>query len=139
MLTPRQSTIAAAAGPSYWSLLFSDDHANVDSEAAFPLLSASIKKACTNLETTFTALAGYAGATLILAYHLSEHYKNDARSIFIASKRTAEELAELNGHTPVPHKEAISAINKILYSDSMELKLWLLVDIIRTANNIIEM
>lgn len=138
MLTPRQSAIAATAGPSYWSPLFSDDHANVDSEAAFPLLSTSIKKECTSLETTFTALAGYAGATLILAYHLSEHYKNDARSIFIASKRTAAELTELNGHTPVPHKEAISAINKILYSDSVESKLWLLVDIIRIANHITE-
>ena len=136
MLTPRQSIIAATAGPRRWSPLFSDDHANVSSEATFPLLNASIKQGCATLESTLTALAGYAGATLILAYHLSEYSKNDAQSIFLASKNTAEELAELNGHTPVPHKEAISAINKILYSDSVEPKFWLLVDIIRIANHI---
>lgn len=136
MLTPRQSTIVATAGPRRWGSLFSDDHVNVSPQAALPLLSASIKQGCTSLESTFIALAGYTGATLILAYHISEHSNNDARSVFIAAKRTAEELAELNGHTPVPHREAISAINKILYSDSAEPKVWLLVDIIRIANHI---
>lgn len=136
MLTPRQSIIATTAGPRRWSPLFSDDHTNLSSGAAFPLLSASIKQECVSLESTLTALAGYAGATLILAYNLSEYSKNDAQSIFLTSKNTAEELAELNGYTPVPHKEAISAISKILYADSAELKLWLLIDIIRIANHI---
>nr|DAN19777.1 MAG TPA: hypothetical protein [Caudoviricetes sp.] len=136
MLTPRQSIIATTAGPNNWQSLFSNDHANVDSEAAFPLLNTSIKQECTSLESAFSALAGYAGAAIILAYCISEHSTRDARTIFLASKRTAAELTELNGHTPVPHKEAISAINKILYSDNTELKLWLLVDIIRIANHI---
>lgn len=100
MLTPRQSTIATTAGPNSWPSLFSDDHANVDSEAALPLLNASIKQGGDSLESTFIALAGYAGATLILAYHLSEHYKNDARSIFIASKRTAAEPKLSSKATP---------------------------------------
>lgn len=136
MLTPRQSVIATTAGPSHWASLFADDHMSVGSEAAFPLLNASLKQGCTSLESTFTALAGYAGAALILAYHISEHSKRDARSIFTTSTRAAVELTELNGHTPVPHKEAISAINKILYSDNMGAKFFLLIDIIRTANHI---
>ena len=136
MLTPRQTAIAATAGPNHWDALIANDHANINPETAFQFLNTSLKQECASLESTFTALAGYAGATLVLAYYISEHSTHDARSIFTASKCAAAELTELNGHTPVPHKEAIIAINKILYSDNVEPKFWLLIDIIRTANHI---
>nr|DAX45587.1 MAG TPA: hypothetical protein [Caudoviricetes sp.] len=138
MLTPRQSLIATKAGPGQWAPLFSADHTDTRPEAAFPLLNTALMQCCTTIESTIIALSGYAGTALIITYHLSSHATSDAHSIFTHSKRAAESLAATNSHTPLPHKEAISAANKILYSnDPLALRL-LLIDIIRTANHITE-
>ena len=138
MLTPRQANIAATAGPKQWHHLISADHADTHPEAASPLLNAALKQQCTTLDSTFIALSGYTGAALILAYRIASHSTADAHSALIACRRTAEELTAINGYTQPPHKDTISAINKILYSNDPLAYAMLLVDIIRTANHITE-
>ena len=86
--------------------------------------------------STFIALAGYAGATLILSYRIASHSDKDAIAVFVGCRRTAEELESINGYTPVNPKGAISAINKILYCNDNTAFIMLLVDIIRIANHV---
>ena len=136
MLTPRQSAIAATSGPQRWGSLIAGDHAHTTPESAFPLLSAAIKQQCNTLESTLTALTGYAGATLILSYRIASHSNKDAIAVFVGCRRTADELENINGYTPVNPKGAISAINKILYSNDNTAFIMLLVDIIRIANHV---
>ncbi len=137
MLTPRQANIAATAGPANWHHLISADHADTHPEAAFPLLNATLKQQCTTLDSAFIALSGYAGAALILAYRIASHSTADARSALIACRRTAEELTAINGCTQPSHKDTISAINRILYSNDPLAYAMLLVDITRTAYHIV--
>lgn len=105
-------------------------------ESASPLLKTSIRHSSTTLESTFIALAGYAGATLILTYHIASHSPHGALAIFKACRRTANELEGTNGYTEANPTDAISAINKILHSTDTTAHIMLLVDIIRIANHI---
>lgn len=126
------------AGPASWHHLISADHANTHPEAAFPILDAALKQQCTTLDSALIALSGYAGAALILAYQIASHSTADAHSVLITCGRTAEDLTAINGYTQPSRKAAISAINKILYSNDPLAHTMLLIDIIRIAYRITE-
>lgn len=96
----------------------------------------AIKQECNTLESAPITLAGYAGSALILSYRIASHSNNDATTVFVACEHTAKELENINGYTPVNPEGAISAINKILYSNDNAAFTMLLVDIIRIANYI---
>ena len=136
MLTPRQAAIAATAGPENWDALISADHARVTPGAALPLISTALRQQRNTVEGTFTALAGLAGAALILSYSIADTSRYHALEVFRGCRHTANNL-EYTG-TPVDYKSAISAANKILYSHDTLAYAMLLVDIIRIANHITE-
>lgn len=136
MLTPRQAAIAATAGPDNWGALISADHARVAPETALPLINTALRQQCNTVEGAFTALAGLAGAALVLSYSIADTSRHHALEVFRECRNTANNL-ECAG-TPVDYKSAISAVNKILYSRDTLASAMLLVDIIRIANHITE-
>ena len=136
MLTPRQANIAAAAGPKNWGFLISGDHADTHPEAASPLLDVAFRQSCNTLESTFTALSGLAGAALILAHRNAAYSTRNALDVFRGCRRTANDLEDLNGHTPVGYQDAITSASKILYGGDPTALAMLLIDVIRVANHI---
>lgn len=136
MLTPRQAAIAATAGPQNWDALIADDHAGTSPEAALPLISTALRRQCNTAEGALAALAGLAGAALILSYSIADTSRHNALEVFRGCRNTANNL-ECAG-TPVDYKSAISAVNKILYSRDTLASAMLLVDVIRIANHITE-
>ena len=136
MLSPRQSSIAATAGPENWAFLISGDHADLDPEAALPLIDAALRQQCNTLESAFSALSGLAGAALILAHSIAAQSTHSALNVYRRCKRTADALEDTN--TPIEYKDAIGAANRILYSRDPVALSALLIDVIRVANHITE-
>lgn len=136
MLTPRQAAIAATAGPENWGALISADHTHVAPESSLPLISTALRQQCNTAEGAFTALASLAGAALVLSYSIADTSRYHALEVFRGCRHTANNL-EYTG-TPVDYKSAVSAVNRILYSNDPVALAMLLVDIIRTANHITE-
>lgn len=134
MLPPRQAAIAATAGPENWGALIADDHASASPTAALPLINTALRQQCNTIEGAFTALAGLAGAALILSYSIADTSRHHALEVFRECRHTANNL-ECAG-TPVDHKSAISAVNRILYSNEPVALTMLLIDTIRIANHI---
>ena len=134
MLTPRQAAIATTASPQNWDALIADDHAGASPEAALPLINTALRQQCNTIEGALTALASLAGATLILSYSISDTSRHHALEVFRVCRHTANNL-ECAG-TPVDYKSAISAVNRILYSNDPLALSTLLVDVIRIANHI---
>lgn len=134
MLTPRQSAIAATAGPQNWDALITNDHACASPEAALPLINTALRQQCNTIEGAFTALTGLAGAVLILSYSIADASRSNALEVFRGCRHTANNLEHAG--TPVDYKSAISAVNKILYSRDTLASTMLLIDVIRIANHI---
>ena len=82
MLTPRQATIAATTGPKNWGALIADDHTSASPEAALPLINTALKQQCNTVEGAYTALAGLAGAPLILSYSIADTSRYNALEVF---------------------------------------------------------
>ena len=140
MLTPRQTAAAAIAGPTNWWHLIQNDHIEVRPEGAVSLLAGPLNGGSVEptIERAITALFSLAGASLILANAAASQSIYTAREVFLAAKKTAEDLGS---YAPTPHpavsnERAWWAAVKILQSGSGDAFLWLLVDIIRIANHI---
>lgn len=140
MLTPRQTTAAAIAGPTSWWHLIQNDHIEVRPEGATSLLAGPLNGGNVEptIERAITDLSSLAGASLILANAAASQSIYTAREVFLAAKKTAEDLGS---YAPTPHpavsnERAWWAAVKILQSGSGDAFLWLLVDIIRLANHI---
>lgn len=136
MLTPRQSAIAATAGPENWDALIANDHIRVSPEAARPFITTALRQQCNTIEGAFTALASLAGAALILSYNIADTSRSNALEVFRGCRHTANNLERAG--TPVDYKSAISAVNKILYSRDTLASAMFLIDVIRIANHITE-
>ena len=140
MLTPRQALVAAAAGPSNWWHLIKNDHTEMRPEGAIPILAGPLTRGNSEptIDQTIASLFSFAGASLILANAAASQSTYTAREVFLAAKKTAEDL---DSYAPTPHptvsnERAWWAAVKILQSGSGDAYLWLLVDIIRIANHI---
>lgn len=140
MLTPRQAVAAGLAGPNNWWHLIKNDHTEMRPEGAIPILAAPLNRgnAEPTIEQAIITLFSFAGASLILANAAASQSTYTAREVFLAAKKTAEDL---DSYAPTPHPAASNerawwAAVKILQSESGDAILWLLVDIIRVANHI---
>lgn len=142
MLTPRQTAAAAIAGPTSWWYLIQNDHIEMRPEGAVSLLAGPLNggNVKPTIERTITDLSSLAGASLILANTIASQTTCTAREVFLAAKKTAEDLSS---YATTPHPVASNeriwwAAVKILQSGSGDACLWLLVDIIRIAYHLIE-
>lgn len=141
MLTPRQAIAASIAGPNNWWHLIQNDHTEMRPEGAITLLAGPLNggNAKPTIEGTIASLFSLAGASLIIANAAASQSIHTAREVFLAAKKTAEDL---DSYAPTPHpadsnERAWRAAVKILQSGSGDAFLWLLVDIIRIANHTI--
>lgn len=141
MLTPRQAAAVAIAGPSKWWHLIQNDHTEMRPEGTISLLAAPLNGGNVEptIERVIASLSSFAGASLILANAVASQSTYTAREVFLAAKKTAEDL---DSYAPTPHpavsnERAWWAAVKILQSESGDAFLCLLVDIIRIANRLI--
>jgi hypothetical protein len=140
MLTPRQLAVASIAGPNNWWHLIRNDHTEMRPEGAIPILATPLNggNAEPTIEQAVITLSSFAGASLILANAAASQSIYTAREVFLAAKKTAEDLDSYapTAHPATGNERAWWAAVKILQSESGDAFLWLLVDIIRIANHI---
>ena len=141
MLTQRQAVAAAVAGPNSWWHLIQNGHTEMRPEGAITLLATPLNSGNVKptIERIITSLFSLSGASLILANAAASQSTYTAREVFLAAKKTAEDLSS---YAPTPHPSADNerawwAAVKILQSESGDAFLCLLVDIIRIANSLI--